>query len=55
MKMVHRCIECGQSFKNNSSFNAHECVTSIENLPMDELLRRYEEQRKLPRSTTTKQ
>jgi hypothetical protein len=37
----HRCKDCGVSFRTNQAFEAHACVTDLDNLSMEELMRRY--------------
>ena len=41
----HRCKGCGVSFRTSREFEAHACVKELENLSMDELMRRYEQER----------
>jgi hypothetical protein len=41
----HRCKSCGVSFRTSREFEAHECIAALENLSMEELMRRYEQER----------
>lgn len=37
----HRCAKCNVSFRDERKFEAHACVKELENVSLDELMRRY--------------
>ena len=41
----HRCKNCGVSFRSSREFEAHACVADLNDVPLDELMRRYEQER----------
>ena len=51
---LHRCKGCGVSFRTSREFEAHACVKELENLSMDELMRRYEQERAPQKMTGSK-
>jgi tRNA(Ile2) C34 agmatinyltransferase TiaS len=43
--LVFRCKNCGVSFRSSREFEAHACVADLNDVPLDELMRRYEQER----------
>lgn len=45
--MKIRCKQCQINFKNSFTFQQHDCVVKYEEMSMEELLRRYNDEKNL--------
>jgi hypothetical protein len=46
LNMKIRCKQCQINFKNSFTFQQHDCVVKYEEMSMEELLRRYNDEKK---------